>query len=265
MKSSLFSSSQPTSIAIDDLNNDTLLDIVVINYGTNTIGIFLAHSHDNFSEQRTYPTGSNSLPCSVTIDDFNNDKYLDIAVANYGTNNIGIFLGYGNGSFANFITISLAPSRPRFISTAHFNNDNQVDIAVVNDGTDSIGILLGYGNASFHNYQTYSTGYDSSPSSLVVGDFNNDSHLDIAVTNSGTNYIRIFLGIGNGSFEYQQLYSTALGSNPSSISAGDFNQDQHLDIVVSNNGTGNIEIFFGYGNGTFQQQQTYPIGSKSYP
>ena len=265
MKSSLVSSSQPRSIAIADLNNDDRLDIVVANYGTNNIGIFISQGDGNFSEQKTYFTGSNSLPYSVTIADFNNDTNLDIAVANNRLNSIGIFLGYGNGSFNYLTSISLGSSRPIFITTGDFNNDHQVDIAVVNDGTHSIGILLGYGNVSFQNYQTYSTGYDSFPSSLVVGDLNNDSHSDIAVANYGTDTIGIFFGIGNGSFQHQRTYSTLAGSNPSSIAIGDFNNDQHLDIVVSNNGTGNLGIFFGFGNGTFQQQQTYEIGSKSYP
>ena len=263
MKSSLVSGSKPRSIAVADLNNDHLLDIVVANSGTNSIGIFLAQDYDNFNEQIIYSTGSNSLPYSVTIDDFNNDSHLDIVVANYGTNNIVIFLGYGNGSFHSFTTISLGPSRPIFVTTADFNNDHQSDIAVINYGTNSFAVLLGYGNASFQNYEIYSTGYDSFPCSLVVGHFNNDSHSDIAVVNSHTNNIGIFLGIGNGSFHDQQLYSTLIRSNPSSIAAGDLNNDRYLDLVVSNNGSRNIGIFFGNGDGTFQQ--IHSITSNFYP
>ena len=43
---------------------------------------------------------------SLAVGDFNNDTHLDIVVANYGDNNIGVLLGYGDGSFANQTTYS---------------------------------------------------------------------------------------------------------------------------------------------------------------
>ena len=166
-------------------------------------------------------------------------------------------LDNGNGTFTDQKIFSLGSSHPLFITAGDFNNDNQTDIVVVNYGTNNIGILLGNGDGSFENQITYSTGYDSIPYSLAVGDFNHDNNLDIAVANYGTNNIGIFLGYGNGTFASQQTYTTFPKSNPSSIAVGDFNNDNHLDIVVTNNGTGNIGIFFGYGNGTFQAQTTY--------
>ncbi len=48
----------------------------------------------------------NSHPRSLTIGDLNNDSQLDIIVANSNVDNIGIFIGYGNGTFANHITYS---------------------------------------------------------------------------------------------------------------------------------------------------------------
>ena len=46
-------------------------------------------------------------PYSVAVGDFNNDTILDIIVANYGTNNLGVLLGYGNGTFANMVLYSV--------------------------------------------------------------------------------------------------------------------------------------------------------------
>ena len=54
----------------------------------------------------TYSTGQASSPYAVTVADFNNDGRLDIAVANYGTRNVGVLLGYGNGMFAKQMTFS---------------------------------------------------------------------------------------------------------------------------------------------------------------
>ena len=46
-----------------------------------------------------YSTGFASAPNMVAVGDFNNDHRLDIAVANYGTNNVGIFFGFGKWIF----------------------------------------------------------------------------------------------------------------------------------------------------------------------
>ncbi|CAF4403712.1 unnamed protein product, partial [Adineta steineri] len=69
-----------------------------------------------------------------------------------------------------------------------------LDIVVANSGTNNIIIFLNHGNGSFPNQITYSTGSDSEPYSVAVGDFNNDTRLDIVAANFWTNNIIVFLG-----------------------------------------------------------------------
>lgn len=264
-KSSITSGSQPCSVATGDFNNDHHLDIAVANSGKNTIGVFISHGNGTFANQETYFISHGSRPSSIITGHFNNDYNLDIAVANYGTNNIGIFLGNGNGTFSDQKRFSLGSAHPLFITTGDFNRDNRMDIVVANYGTNTISILLGYGNGYFQDQITYFTGYDSILYSLAIGDFNGDDHLDIATANYGTDTIGILLGYGNGTFKNQQTYTTLPKSNPSSVAVGDFNNDNHLDVVISNNGTSNVGIFLGHGNGTFFPQVTFPIGFKSHP
>jgi hypothetical protein len=64
-----------------------------------------------------------------------------------------------------------------------FNNNN--------NGTNNIIILSGYGNGGFALLATFSTGYNSLPSSLTVGDFDSDKLPDVAVAMIGTNSIGI--------------------------------------------------------------------------
>ena len=265
VKSPLAPTAETTSVGTADFNNDNKVDIIVTNSGTSMIGIFLSKGDGTFANQQTYSTGSGSYPQVVVMDYFNNDSYLDIAVANYGTNSIGVFLGIGNGTFSVQTSFSLGTSHPLFITDGDFNNDGHMDLVVVNYGTNCIGILLGYGDGSFQDQTTYPTGYDSIPYSAAVGDLNQDNKLDIAVTNYGTNNVGIFLGHGDGTFASQQIYTTFPKSNPTFIAIGYFNNDKHLDIVVSNNGTGNIGIFLGYGNATFLTQITYSFDTAIYP
>jgi hypothetical protein len=199
----------------------------------------------------------------VTVGDVNNDTYLDIIVANYATQNIGIFLGYGNGTFASQMTFSTNSFSPSFVTVGDFNNDNQLDIIVIYSGNDGICIFLGFGNGTFVSLTTYSTGSGSTPSSLAVGDFNNDHYLDVVVANYGTNNIGIFLGYGNGTLANQIVYSTDPGISPCSVAVGDFNNDNQLDIVVVTYANGLVGIYLGYGNGTFASPMFFSTGSTS--
>ena len=53
----------------------------------------------------------------------------------------------------------------------------------------------------------------------------------------------------------------AVGNDPSSIIAGDFNGDGHLDLAVANSGDDTVSVLLGNGDGTFQPQVTYAVGA----
>jgi hypothetical protein len=168
------------------------MDIGVANPGNNNIGIFLGYGNMSFANQMTYSTGSGSSPQSVAVGDFNNDTRLDIVVANFGYGNVGIFIGYGNGSFENQTTY-LTGAEPYSVAVGDFNNDTILDIVVANQGTNNLGVLLGHGNGMFESVMLVSMNYGSRPFSVVVGDFNNDRKLDLAVANNGTDSLNILL------------------------------------------------------------------------
>jgi hypothetical protein len=202
----------------------------------------------------------------VAAADFKNDTLLDIPVANYGTNNIGVFLGYGNEIFANQLIFLLGSSDPVSLDVGDFNNDKKLDTVVVNNGTFNLTILLGFGNGSFQIKRNYSMGYDSMPCSIAVADFNNDSRLDTVLVNYGTNDLAVLLATENGTFLIDK-YSTGKNSNPCSVTIGDFNNDYYIDIAIVNSGTNNIGVFIGNGNGngTFRTLTTYSTDCKSHP
>jgi hypothetical protein len=100
-------------------------------------------------------------------------------------------------------------------------------------------VLLGTGNGTFQNRTTYAVG--NIPEFLTVGDFNNDTKLDLVVANAGDNSISVLLGNGDGTFRSQTVYLT--GSYPVSMLVGDFNNDKKLDVVVANR-NGKTPVFY---------------------
>jgi hypothetical protein len=254
--------SKPTSVAVGDFNDDNRLDIVVANGNSNDVSVLLGYSEGSFMNQISYATGSK--PQSVAVGDFNNDNYLDIVDANYFSSHISVLLGDIDIAFIKRTTLPTHNlSRPRSFIIGDYNNDFRMDIAVANSGSDSIEIFLGYADFSFENRAKYSAGVR--PISIAAGDFDNDTRLDIVVANYGSENVGIFRGYGNGMFSNQTTYSTGAGSYPYSVATGDFDNDGTIDIVVANQGTNNLGIFLGNGNGAFSNMLLFSIGYGSLP
>ena len=193
---------------------------------------------------KTYAAGEGSQPLSVAVGDVNNDHQMDIVVANYGTDNVGVLLGRIGREFTSITTYSTGrSSAPYCVALADFNNDQYLDIVVTTSETDNIVLLLGYGNGTFVFHATYSTGYRSRPYTLVISDLNNDHIWDIAVANSGTSNIFLIYGYGNGTFGNEISYSLGYGYHPYSIAVTDLNGDGWMDIVVACYDTDHIESF----------------------
>lgn len=244
--------SRPRQVAIGAFNEDKHRDLVVANSGTDYIGFLMGYGNGTFASQTTQSTGLGSRPYSATVRDFNNDTELDIVVANYGINSIGVLLGYSDGTFASQITTSPGSPHPLSITTGDFNNDHILDIAVANYGIFTVAILVGRNDGSFRIEATDPMGYDTVPYAIAAAHFNKDNTLDLAVVNYGTSELVTVLRNtnGNGSFEMHR-YSTETGSHPTSIIIANFDKDDALDIAVANSDISNVGVFLGYRDGRF--------------
>ena len=248
-------------ISIMIVNSTLSLPIMTVT----TVGIFIGYGNGSFSTQKTYSTGQNSKPYALAVGDLNNDGRSDIAVANFGTSNVAVLLGY-NDSFTSPQTYSTSdPSYPYSVATGDFNADGRLDMVIVNYWSGSIEVFLGNGDGTFSAQTTYSTGSGSALYDVAIGDFNSDNILDFVVVNYGASNIGVFLGDGDVTFSDQMTYSTGTNSYPRSVAIGDFNNDNRLDIVVANTYSYNFGVFLSYGNGTFSSQVTFSTGSGSYP
>jgi hypothetical protein len=99
------------------------------------------------------------------------------------------------------------------------------------------------------------------PNSVVADDFNEDGHIDLAVTSASGGNIAVMLGNGDGTFEPQITY--AAGYYPQSLVAGDFNEDGHIDLAATGEGTDTegVSVLLGNDDGTFRDPLFFGMGS----
>ena len=190
--------------------------------------------------------------------DVNGDSKPDIIVANYGTNNVGVLLNTGNGTFANQVTYSTgSSSRPYSVAAADVNGDTKLDIIVANNDAANVGVFLNTGNGTFAAQMTYSTGSSSSPSSVAAVDVNGDSKPDIIVANYYADNVGVLFNTGSGTFAAQMTYPTDSGSHPYHVTAADVNGDSKSDIILVKYNAYNVGVLLNTGDGTFTAEATY--------
>ncbi len=76
------------TVAISDFNNDNISDIAVANSGTNNIFLLYGYGNATFGNEASYTLGYGCHPYSIAMKDLNQDNWMDIAIACFGTDHV---------------------------------------------------------------------------------------------------------------------------------------------------------------------------------
>jgi parallel beta-helix repeat protein len=124
------------NIAIGDVNNDNLNDIVTSSY--DQMSIYYQNQEGGLNSPVGYPRCRDAA-----IGDINNDKLNDIVSVKWGISNGGnirVFLQQDNSQFHQMeYTFGLSL---RNVEINDLNNDGLNDVAVVDDNTNELGVFL---------------------------------------------------------------------------------------------------------------------------
>lgn len=125
-----------------------------------------------------------------------------------------------------------------------------------------VGVTGGSGTFSSSG-NTYASGAD--PTSMALGDLNNDGDLDMIVLNRGSDSFNVYMGGSGGGFNGLPNSPIEVGSGPASLALGDLNRDGNTDVAVANEDSDNISVMLGDGSGYFREAAGSPIEGVNSP
>ncbi|MBV8402816.1 MAG: VCBS repeat-containing protein [Gammaproteobacteria bacterium] len=265
----------PSSIAVTDLSGSGPLDMVIANFGTGSVSVFMhGASPGTFDAAVDVMTGGQ--PNQVIATDLNGDGKPDLVLADMSSSgNVIVLLAdpANPGKFMapkNLATGLTTPS----VAVGDLNGDGAADIvAAVFDSSGNNGaVMIFYQNpnqrGTFQSPVSYPAG--AQPQSVKIADVNGDGLPDIIVANfgpgtdgKGSAGVSVLLQDSThpGTFLPPVTYATAGASID--VAVGDLNGDGKPDLAVANQApanTGSVSVLLQdpAHPGTFLARTDYP-------
>ncbi len=229
-----------TSIAVADFNQDRFRDIIATAWSSDLLVHFQGRADVYLAEPQfiAAPGG----PRRVRVLDVDGDGALDLAVALYNANEVGLWKGDGTGGFAaagRFMTRGRLPSD---LEVGDINGDGKPDLIVSHSySEDSIVVFYGDGTFSYGTSQELLVGPDRHVleheiRDITVADMNGDSRLDIAAACFASRSVAVFLNSSEDSALPQKFVSETYPfdqARPRALCAGDLDNNGATDLAVA--------------------------------
>jgi hypothetical protein len=281
----------PRAVAAADLDKDGDTDIMTVHNAIDRVSVLKRRADGTFAAPVRYATAD--APTDIVgREDFDGDGDIDIATSNH-SESISVLLNKGNGTFAaqrKYATPAL--SNPVAIESGRLDGDRDWDLVTTNEGSGfveggyrdgSVSVFKNNGNGTFAAARDFRAGWNYELTRLDRADLDGDGDEDLAMgIDMGRGFepgARVMLGRGDGYFGgtsgESRYYLSNFGSD------GDIDHDNDNDFVHdiliedldgdgdrdlattgSSNGAdgglnkpGNLHVFLGNGDGTFQNPQ----------
>ena len=230
----------PWSVAVADLDGDTIPDLVTANRTSDDVSVLLGNGDGTFQAAVSFAVGGRfEVPWAVAVADLDGDTVPDVVTANAGQENLGVLLGNGDGTFQAAVSFG---GGDRSVAAADLDGDAVPDLLAGQfgyfGGGEHVGVLLGNGDGTFQSGGAFAAG--TSPISVAVADLDGDTVPDGVTANADSDDVSVLLGNGDGTF--QADLSFAVSNSPWSVAVADLDGDTVPDVVTANEGSNDVSV-----------------------
>jgi len=235
-------------VRIADLNNDGLLDVVGIGWGTDTASVWLQNAGGTLESPLAYGVLHGGYD-DLEVGDVNGDGLPDIVVMSgqlYADPNVGVLTQKAGGGFNAPAYYSVGTDLlSAGVAFGDVNGDSANDVVVTYGGNSpgsKIGVFLQNGSGTLHPVVSHIS-YDS-PKAVEIAEVTGDGRKDVVVVHSGWFALGVYRQLPGGTLQAEEMYAAPYGSdNPHGLAIGDINGDGQNDIVTTDFGQG-LVVFY---------------------
>ncbi|CAF0944033.1 unnamed protein product [Adineta ricciae] len=148
----------PSRLNVVDLNNDSYLDLIVLDIDALHIQIFFGDQNGRFQLQKWFFTVFGISDSNMLVGDFNNDGQPDMVFFNSRINTVYVSYRNSNGTFqSKEKTIMESYLSMSTVTALHLNDDGYLDIVIGTPLSDELYVLIGSDNGDFQTQIINST------------------------------------------------------------------------------------------------------------
>ncbi|MGH3089528.1 MAG: FG-GAP repeat domain-containing protein [Rubrobacteraceae bacterium] len=131
-------------VTASDLDGDGDVDLVAAGGDTSTapgsVMVLLNDGDGAFSAVETYQVEVD--PVSVAASDLDGDDDMDLAIANFNSDNVSVLINEGDGTFAEGGVYPVEGEFPDSIIASDLDGDGDMDLATANFSSDNVSVLM---------------------------------------------------------------------------------------------------------------------------
>jgi len=269
--SPLTAGNSPNDIAVGRFNSDSALDIAVANHEADYLTVLLGEGGGRFRQAAGSPVrvSVKPHPHGIAAADFDRDEKLDLVTDGWETDEVEVLRGDGTGAFAVHARLRVGRHPYQRVRAWDLDRDGNPDVVTANLRGASVTVLAGDGRGAFRPARGSPFPANPFPTAVAMGDFNDDGHADLAVTNSPSNSagegkdgLTVLLADPGGGHRMIGAAPLGTGAAPTQLAVADFDRDGRDDIAVTNMNSGTVSLARVTAERRAVVTGTVPIGSR---